>query len=501
MSAALEAAERGASVLLASAEPGSSELAQGGIAAAVGDGDSPRLHADDTLAAGAGLCDPAAVDSLTRDGPAAVEWLAGHGVAFDLGPDGVAVLGLEAAHSRSRIVHVGGDGSGAAICEALRGRLRQVSGRVTRMDGARLLGLVVESGGVAGGRLRKGGEELDVRAGATILATGGYAGLFDRSTTTLGCDGSGLVAAHDAGATLADLEFVQFHPTAYGGEGATFLLTEALRGAGAHIIDERGRRFLTDADPRGELAPRAVVTRAIVEHLSATGRPCVFLDARHLGPRTLRHEFPGFLARCRGVGLDPESAPIPVAPAAHYTMGGVVTDSSGRTAVPGLLAAGECARTGLHGANRLASNSLLEAVAVGRRAAHAALATASSLPPGGPVGARRASPSGDAGALDLAEVRHILSQGAGPLRSAGTLEEALRQLAHAVGATEAAETARRLSCMVLDAALAREESRGAHVRTDHPREIGAWAAREIVVTPAGLQVSERAVAIACTPCA
>jgi L-aspartate oxidase len=297
MAAALEAAQQGASVVLASAEPGSSELAQGGIAAAVGDGDSPELHARDTLAAGAGLCDATAVGALTREAPAAVAWLAEHGVAFDTGPGGSRVLGLEAAHSRPRVVHVGGDGTGAAICEALHLRLGQLPGRVTRLDGARLRRLLVDGGGVAGSRFRKEGRELDVRAGATILATGGYAGLFERSTTTLSCDGSGLVAALDAGGTLADLEFVQFHPTAYVGPGGTFLLTEALRGAGAHVIDDGGRRFLGDVDPRGELAPRAVVARAIVERLRTTGRPCVFLDARHLGAQMLAREFPGFLAR------------------------------------------------------------------------------------------------------------------------------------------------------------------------------------------------------------
>src|SRR5437879_1434592 len=189
MSAALEAAERGASVLVASTEPGSSDHAQGGIAAAVGDGDSPDQHGSDTIAAGAGLCDASAVNSLTREAPAAIEWLANQGVDFD------PMLGLEAAHSRPRIVHVGGDGSGAAICHALRDRLSELPGHIVRLDRARLQGLLVEAGRVVGARLGKGGEDLEVRAGATVLATGGYAGLFERSTTTLGCDGSGLVAA------------------------------------------------------------------------------------------------------------------------------------------------------------------------------------------------------------------------------------------------------------------------------------------------------------------
>jgi L-aspartate oxidase len=498
MSAALEAAEQGASVLVASAETGSSELAQGGIAAAIGAGDSPEQHACDTLAAGAGLCDPAVVGSLTREAPRAVEWLAAQGVAFDRDPGGRPVLALEAAHARPRIVHADGDDSGAVIAGAIRTRLSELPGRVVRLDGARLEGLLVDGDGVAGGRFRWGAGDHEVWAGATILATGGYAGLYDRSTTTLGCDGSGLIAALAAGAVLADLEFVQFHPTAYAGGAGTFLLTEALRGAGAHLVDERGRRFLAGTDPRGELAPRAVVTRAIVEHLHATGRPCVHLDARHLGARTLKDEFPGFLARCRAVGLDPEAEPIPVAPAAHYTMGGIVTDSCGRTAVPRLLAAGECARTGVHGANRLASNSLLEAVVFGRRAARAALRGGGG-PPGPVVGPK----VGDdrRGALPVDEVRSILSAAGGPLRSASGLEQASRLLERAGGVTAAAEAARQLARLVLDAALVRQESRGAHVRTDHPEEVEGWGSSEVAVTRTGFRVWKKGGGDTITPCA
>jgi L-aspartate oxidase len=468
MSAAIEAAEADASVVLASAEPGSSPLAQGGIAAALGAGDAPGLHAGDTLAAGAGLCDPEALEVLTGEARSAVEWLAGHGVAFDRERDGRLALGLEAAHCQPRIVHAGGDSSGAAIVAALRARLDQ---HVTRVGGAWLRSLLRGGDGVAGAVLCRRGAEVEVRARQTVLATGGYAGLFERTTTTSACDGGGLLAALSAGAALADLEFVQFHPTAYAGGGRTFLLTEALRGAGAHLTDSAGRRFLLDADPRGELAPRAVVTRAIVE----TGLPRVFLDARHLGSETLSREFPGFLARCHGVGIDPLRDAVPIAPAAHYTMGGIVTDGWGHTGVPGLFAAGECARSGVHGANRLASNSLLEAVVFGRRAARAALAggrrcaAPAAVPP-------RATGSGR---LGLAEVRRILSDSAGPLRWAGGLEAGLERLTAERGASERAEAARQVACLVLRAALLRKESRGAHVRTDHPTEDPAWASREV----------------------
>jgi L-aspartate oxidase len=310
---------------------------------------------------------------------------------------------------------------------------------------------------------------VDVRCGAVVLATGGYAGRYPRTTTARLVDGSGLMAALAAGAELADLEMVQFHPTAYAGPGVTFLLTEALRGAGAQLVDRSGRRFLYDVDPRAELAPRGVVSRAIAERLAATGEPAVFLDARHLGRDLLRTRFPGFTARCRGVGLDPAREVVPVAPAAHYTMGGIVTDPAGRTGVPGLLAAGECARTGVHGANRLASNSLLEAVVFGRRAGAAAAVEAAG-PWSGAV--RAATPPDD---------RTPLGEAAGPLRSG----EALRRESALLG-----PVAGGLAGLVIRSALLREESRGAHVRTDHPDEDPRWAGLEVTVRP-GAEVTVR----------
>jgi len=462
MAAALEAAGAGADVLLAAAGGGSSELAQGGIAAAVAPEDAPERHAEDTLAAGAGLSDPAAARLLTAEAPAAVAWLEACGVVFDRDPAGGGpALGLEAAHSHARVLHAGGDASGAALVDALR---RRIAGRVPVRE-ARLEALLLAGGRVCGARLALGRERLDVRCGAVVLATGGYAGRYLRTTTTTLCDGSGLLAALAAGAELADLEMVQFHPTAYAGPGVPFLLTEALRGAGAWLVDRAGRRFLADVDPRAELAPRAVVSRAIAERLRATGEPAVFLDARHLGAELLPARFPGFVARCRGVGLDPLREPVPVAPAAHYTMGGIVTDGAGRTGVPGLLAAGECARTGVHGANRLASNSLLEAVVFGRRAGAAAVPQAARRPGGAPHAALPA-----AGAAAAGE-RAALQAAAGPLRTADALRGGLRRLGPA---------ARGLAGLVLRAALLREESRGAHVRVDHPAEDGRWGELEVV---------------------
>ena len=467
MAAALEAARAGASVLLAAAGGGSSGLAQGGIAAAVAPDDAPELHGADTLAAGAGLGDAGAVGLLTAEAPGAVAWLEACGAAFDRETDGRPALGLEAAHSRARVLHAGGDASGAALVAALRGCLAGAG--VRRLD-ARLDALLLAGDRVAGATFslppEGGGSGWGggvVRAGAVVLATGGYAGRYPRSTTTPLCDGSGLLAALAAGAELADLELVQFHPTAYAGPGRTFLLTEALRGAGARLVDGAGRRFLLDADPRGELAPRAVVSRAIAERLAATGEPAVFLDARHLGGGdALAARFPGFVGRCRRVGLDPARDPVPVSPAAHYAMGGVVTDLSGRTRVPGLLAAGECARTGVHGANRLASNSLLEAVVFGRRAG----ATAAREAAGPASGRLQAAPAAPASAED----GPALEAAAGPLRSADGLARALR------GRDPAG-----LAGLVMRSALLREESRGAHVRTDLPAEDPGWAALEVVV--------------------
>ena len=472
--AALAADAHGADVLVVSVEPGSSPRAQGGIAAAVGERDSPELHAADTLAAGAGLCDEVAVRSLTGEAAEVVAWLAGHGVQFDRGPDGLPELALEAAHGHARVLHAGGDASGAGIMAALDRAVRVLPwARPARLEAL----LREPGGGVAGARVRWQGASRDVLAGATVLATGGYAALYERSTNAPVSDGSGLWAAYRAGAMLADLEFVQFHPTAFAGPGQCFLVTEALRGAGAVLTDRDGHRFLFASDPRGELAPRSAVARAVCEHLRLTGDPWVLLDARGLGEPLLARRFPGFLARCRRAGLDPAVEPVQVAPAAHYTMGGIVTDLSGRTAMPGLLAAGECARTGVHGANRLASNSLLEAAVFGRRAGEAAAREAAAdrrLGAAAPAG-----PVAPAGTLEVPAVRRLLSRAAGPLRDAAGLRQAIGALSKSGGATPDAEAARGLARLICEAALRREESRGGHVRTDFPAESEAWAAVQL----------------------
>ena len=439
--AALEAARLGARVALVSAGPASSERAQGGIAAAVLPEDSPRLHALDTLAAGAGLCDPDAVAMLTSAGPQTVRWLESLGVRFDGG------AAREAAHSLPRVLHLGGDQSGHTLMAFVHAAIEREP-RITRF-GAKLHVLLGE--GVCEGAVFSGG--LTVLAGATILATGGYAGLYERTTNSRLSNGKGILEAARAGARVADLEFVQFHPTVFAG-AHPFLITEALRGAGAYLVDEAGERFID------ELLPRDQVAVALARHPGPA-----YISAIHMEPDLLRLNFPNFMRNCRQAGIDPLRQPVPITPAAHYTMGGVATDLEGRASVAGLFAAGECARTGVHGANRLASNSLLEAATFGRRAAVAATATppiAGSERGRGHVWRR--------GEVSLVDVRRILDSTAGVLRSGTGLERALRVLQSGTNSATAADAAETAS-MICSAALGRPLSLGAHQRLDEPAPI------------------------------
>ena len=439
--AALEAARLGARVALVSAGPASSERAQGGIAAAVLPEDSPRLHALDTMAAGAGLCDPDAVTMLTSAGPEIVHWLESLGVRFDGG------AAREAAHSLPRVLHLGGDQSGHTLMAFVHAAIEREPG-IMRFT-ARLHGLLGE-GGCEGAGFSGG---LTVRAGRTILATGGYAGLYERTTNSRLSNGKGILEAARAGAHIADLEFVQFHPTVFAGPHP-FLITEALRGAGAYVVDADGERFID------ELLPRDQVAVALARH-----RGQAFISAMHMDPELLRLSFPNFMRNCRHAGIDPLRQPVPIMPAAHYTMGGVSTDLDGRASVPGLFAAGECARTGVHGANRLASNSLLEAATFGRRAAAAAAATAPV------VGASRARAHvWRRGELSLVEVRRVLDSAAGVLRSGAGLAGGLRVLRSGAGSATAADAA-EMAAMICSAALARPLSLGAHQRLDQPAPI------------------------------
>jgi L-aspartate oxidase len=439
--AALEAARLGARVALVSAGPASSERAQGGIAAAVLPEDSPRLHALDTLAAGAGLCDPDAVAMLTSAGPETVRWLESLGVRFDGG------AAREAAHSLPRVLHLGGDQSGHTLMAFVHAAIER-DARITRFSAKlhALLGV-----GTCTGAAFSGG--LTVVAGATILATGGYAGLYERTTNSRLSNGKGILEAARAGARVADLEFVQFHPTVFAGEHP-FLITEALRGAGAYVVDAAGERFID------ELLPRDQVAVALTRHAGQA-----YISATHMDPEVLRLSFPNFMRNCRHAGIDPLREPVPITPAAHYTMGGVATDLNGRSSVPGLFAAGECARTGVHGANRLASNSLLEAAAFGRRAAAAAVVSA-------PIaGSDHARPHiWRRGELSLVDVRKLLDSAAGVLRTGAGLEKALRALRSGASSAVAADAA-EMASMICAAALARPLSLGAHQRLDHQAPI------------------------------
>ena len=481
LTAALEAAPRCRVALVTKAglDEGCSRWAQGGIAAAVGSDDSAEAHLADTVAAGRGLCDEDAVRVLVEEAPARIRRLLEWGVAFDT-VDGELQLGREAAHTRNRILHARGDGTGLEMETALIRRLRASGVRV--LEHRRVVRLVVDgSGRCAGVDL----EEVDtgrvqrIAATTTLLASGGAAALWEHTTNPPTATGDGVALAYAAGADVAGMEFVQFHPTALALAGAPrFLISEAVRGEGALVLDGQGRRFLADADPRAELAPRDVVAQAIWAELQRSGEPCVWLDCRPLGARAALR-FPSIHRTCLEHGVDLTRDLVPIAPAAHYLIGGVRTDLWGATSVPGLYAAGEVASTGVHGANRLASNSLLESVVFAHRAVVAALGSNAEARP--PVlddapGGRR-PPADDPAAL--ATVRRAMWQGAGLVRDEAGLAAAATTLgelggfgaddAEALPPLDAVHLTAITASLVCAAARARRESRGAHVRADFPQ--------------------------------
>ena len=452
---ALEAAAAGARTTLVSRKPlaeSSSFWAQGGLAAALADDDSPQRHAADTLDAGRGLCRTGAVEVLTREAPAAVERLMSQGVRFDTDPDGGLALGLEGGHSARRIVHAGGSETGRAITSRL-AELVAAEERIEVLEGVSAIALLSD-GERCHGVLTDAGE---LTGPATVLTTGGGAALWSRTTNPRGAIGAGSVLAHAAGAELADLELCQFHPTALALAGHPrdgSLITEAVRGEGATLLDSAGRRF-TD-----ELAPRDQVTAAILDRMEADGSPSVQLDLRGLD----RERFPNVFAVCREAGLEPERTPVPVAPAAHYLIGGISTDLDGRTSLPGLLAVGECATSGLHGANRLASNSLSECFVFGSRAARAAITEPErGEAPAAP--AWRFTPPTES-------TREAVWRLAGPLREPEELER-LRGDPYP------------LARLIAGAALERTESRGVHRRTDHRLPDPALDGIHLTIVPGG----------------
>jgi L-aspartate oxidase len=452
-------------VLLAKTPLGSeasSGWAQGGVAAALGADDEPALHCADTLAVGGELGDPEIARRVTAAAPAAIEALRRCGVRFDTDAMGRLRLGLEAAHSRRRIVHAAGDGTGREIMRALTEAVR-ARRSITVLEGVEARRLLVADGAVAGVLAASRSGAVLLPTGRVVIATGGIGGLFLHTTNPLGAFGQGLALAARAGARLADLEFVQFHPTALAiGRDASAhplpLVSEAVRGEGATLIDETGTRFM-DREPGRELAPRDVVARAVWRHLANGHR--VFLDARQALGAKFAQRFPVIAAACAAAGIDPAAAPIPIRPAAHYHMGGIAVDPAGRSNVAGLWACGEAASTGLHGANRLASNSLLEAIVCAGWVAEGV--AAASPGPNRPLAAPKLPPSPNPSA-----VRPLLSRAAGVLRDRKGLVEALRALLPLASSDGPAADPAIVALLITIAALRREESRGAHFRTDFP---------------------------------
>jgi L-aspartate oxidase len=469
---------------------GNSPWAQGGIAGAVGPGDTPALHAADTLAVAGELGDPVAIARLTSEGPERLAHLLALGARFDRDLSGQLDLAREAAHSRARVLHAR-DATGAEVVRAL-GASLGARGGLSVFENAFALELVRDGGRVAGVLARHADGALVLhRARAVVLATGGVGQVFARTTNPPEATGDGLALAWRAGARLADLEFVQFHPTALDvGADPMPLLTEALRGAGATLVDGAGRRLLSDAGPQAELLPRDVVARSLWSALAAGHR--AFLDARDAVGQAFPERFPTVFEACRQHGLDPRVEAIPVAPAAHYHMGGVDVDLDGRTSVPGLWAAGEVACTGVHGANRLASNSLLEALVFGARVARSVGSVLPHLRR--PAHALELAPSalaaGDepAAAAD-AGVRRVMWEKAGLVRTGDGLREALAAIEALAGSISlgAAEARNRVTVarLVVTAALARPESRGAHFRADHPLADPAWRRRILLTSEGG----------------
>jgi L-aspartate oxidase len=466
---------------------GNSPWAQGGVAGALGPDDTPALHAADTLAVGGAVGDPEAVGRLTTEGPRRLAELIELGARFDRSADGTLDLAREAAHSRRRILHAR-DASGAEIVRALRAALDRIGG-LTTFEGSRALDLVMDGRRVVGVAVRHAdGAVVLHRARAVVLATGGIGQAFSRTTNPPEATGDGLALAWRAGARVGDLEFVQFHPTALDvGQDPMPLLTEALRGAGARLVDEQGHPIFEALG--GELQARDVVARGIWTALARGQRP--LLDARGAVGDAFPRRFPTVFEACQEHGLDPRREPMPVAPAAHYHMGGVLVDADGRTSRPGLWAAGEVTCTGVHGANRLASNSLLEALVFGARAARSVVSSLSW----GPRPTQRGEGTGlriaesESGAPEVAaRLRRVMWEKVGLVRTGEGLREALDEI-HALEAElpEGPSEARNLLTvgrLVARAALARPESRGAHFRADHPEPRSAWR-RRIVQSRSG----------------
>jgi L-aspartate oxidase len=472
-------------------EGASSTWAQGGIAAAVADGDSPEAHARDTIAAGAGLVDRSVACSMTREAPERVADLIRYGVAFDQDRNGRLLVSREAAHSARRIVHVSGDAAGRAIMQALATSVSNAAS-IRVLEGLRVESLVTDNGCVMGvcARALATGHVVALRSRATVLATGGLGHLYAVTTNPPQAQGHGLAVAARAGAVIADAEFVQFHPTAIAvGRDPAPLATEALRGEGAVLINRAGRRFMHALHQDAELAPRDIVARGVFAEIKA-GRGA-FLDARSaIGP-AFAERFPTVHASCMTAGIDPATDPIPVEPAAHYHMGGVLVDTSGRSSLEGLWAAGEVASSGAHGANRLASNSLLEAAVFAARVADDIAGSspesrASAWPRFSEEAATTSAPF-----MSERELRDLMTAEVGVIRSREGLAQALGQIAEMMRASrsEASRNSAIAALFVAAAAYRRRESRGGHFRCDHPRADPAQAHRSYLTLAQACEIT------------
>ncbi|MEU8815988.1 L-aspartate oxidase [Actinoplanes sp. NPDC048796] len=490
LTAALHLREQGLHVTVVTKvniDDGSTRWAQGGIAAVLDPLDTPAAHANDTEIAGVGLCDPAAVRVLVEEGPVRVRELMRLGAAFDRNADGSLMLTREGGHRADRIVHAGGDATGAEVQRALHEAVHR-DPWIRLVEHALVLDLLRAADGRACGItlhvLGEGSEDGvgAILARAVVLATGGMGQIYSSTTNPSVSTGDGVALALRAGAVVTDVEFVQFHPTSFVTAGLSSvqrpLISEALRGEGAHLVDESGKRFMVGQHELAELAPRDVVAKGIHRVLRATGADHVYLDARHLGNDFLEQRFPTIVASTRAAGVDPATELIPVAPAAHYASGGVRTDLAGRTSIPGLYACGEVACTGVHGANRLASNSLLEGLVFARRIADD---IARDLPEQADPVTTPAAAGWVADPAIRSELQRSMTRGAGVLRSADSLTVTAKELSRlaeqrATPHNAAWESTNLLTVatVLVAAARTRRETRGCHWREDFPGAADEW---------------------------
>lgn len=489
-----------------SIQQSNSSYAQGGIATVLSPEDAFENHIEDTLSAGGGLCDRAVVELVVREAPRQIDDLIQWGTQFDE-EDGQLALTREGGHSHRRIVHALGDATGHEVMRAIIERARQAP-NLTLWDDTFTLDLLTHEGRCAGAILARPGQgKLLVWAKQTILASGGAGMVYRETTNPPVATGDGMAAAYRAGAELRDMEFMQFHPTVlYVAGSSRYLISEAVRGEGAYLRDRNGVRFMTDVDPRAELAPRDVVAQAIFRRMDETRHPNVYLDLSHLDPALVRRRFPGIARVCRSFGLDITRDPVPIRPGAHYMVGGVTVDLAGRTTLPGLWAAGEVTSSGLHGANRLASNSLLEGLVYGALCGRGAAAEAARTPDtftALPLGAAF-DPDRDA-ALDVADItnslRSAMVRSMGVVRDRAGLEQVQRNvafwcwyvLAHEFNARPGWELQNLLTVarLMIDAALRREESRGVHYRSDFPARDDAHWQHHLVSSPFAADRSSR----------